>query len=92
MILGVSRYNKVVTLSAASHMFAKDLRIQDLDRIGPIVETLLQSERLTDDEKWAVDLAGRAAFDLAQIRHSEIARAFYARSDMEERSANSISE
>lgn len=73
-------------------MSAKDLKIQDLDRLGLIVETLLQSDRLSDDEKWAVDLAGRAASDLAQIRHSEIASAFYARSDMAERSANSISE
>jgi len=47
--------------------------IQDLDRLGPIVESLLQSKKLTDDEKWAVDLSCRAATDLARIRHSELA-------------------
>ena len=73
-------------------MLAKDFTIQDLNRLGPIIESLLESGKLTDEQKWAVDLSGRAAFDLAQIRHSELARAFYARSDMEERSANSISE
>lgn len=73
-------------------MFAKDFSIKDLERIGPIVERLLQSEKLTDDEKWAVDQSYRAAADLAHIRHSEIAREYYSRPEIEERSANSISE
>ena len=73
-------------------MFAKDFSIQDLERLGPIVERLLQSEKLTDDEKWAVEQSCRAATDLAHIRHSEVAKAFYSRSDIEERSANSIAE
>lgn len=73
-------------------MFAKDISIEELARIGPIVERLLESGKLTEDEKWAVDQSCRAATDFAQIRHSEIAKAFYARPDIEERCANSINE
>ena len=73
-------------------MFAKDFSIQELERLGPIVERLLQSGKLTDGEKWAVDLSCRAATDLASIRHSEIASAFYARPDIQGLSANSIAE
>lgn len=63
-------------------MSAKDLNHQDLERLGHIVERLLQSGKLTDDERWAVDQSCRAAADLVSIRHTEIARAFYARPDM----------
>ncbi len=73
-------------------MFAKDLSVADLERLGPIIEQLLQSGRLTDDEKWAVDLSCRAAMDLVQIRHSEVAKDFYGRPDIQERSENSIAE
>ncbi len=73
-------------------MFAKDFSIKDLERLGTIIERLLQSDKLTEDEKWAVDQSCRAAADLAQIRLSEIAREFYARPDIDERCANSISE
>lgn len=73
-------------------MFAKDFSIQDLERLGIIVERLLQSEKLTDDEKWAVEQSCRAAADLAYIRHSEIAKKFYERPNMEERCASSINE
>ena len=73
-------------------MFAENFSIKDLERLGPIVERLLQSGKLTDDEKWAVDQSCRAATDLAHIRHSEIAKAFYARPDIEERCANSVKE
>ena len=73
-------------------MFAKDFNIQDLERLGPIVERLLKSGKLTDEEKWAVDQSCRAATDLAHIRHSEIVQSFYARPDIEEQSAKSIAE
>ena len=73
-------------------MFAQGFSIRDLERLGLIVECLLRSGKLTDDEKWAVDQSCRAATGLAHIRHSEIAKAFYARPDIEERCANSIAE
>ena len=73
-------------------MFAQGFSIRDLERLGRIVERLLRSGKLTDDERWAVDQSCRAATDLAHIRHSEIAKAFYARPDIEERCANSIAE
>jgi len=73
-------------------MFEQDFSIKDLERLGPIVERLLQSGKLTDDEKWAVDQSCRAATDLAHIRHSDVAQTFYARSDIEERCESSIDE
>ncbi len=73
-------------------MFSQNFSIKDMERLGPIIERLLQSGKLTDDEKWAVDQSGRAASDLALIRHSEIAKAFYARAEVKEQCANSIRE
>ena len=68
-------------------MFAKDFSISDMERLSRIIEQLLESGKLTADEKWAVDLSGRAAADLAFIRASEVAREFYARPDIQEESA-----
>lgn len=73
-------------------MMSNDFSIQDLERLGPIVERLLQSGKLTEEEKWAVEQSCRAAADLAHIRHSEVGKAFYARTEIEERTANSIAE
>ena len=73
-------------------MFAPEFSISDTERIGPIIESLLNSEKLNADEHAAVDLCCRAAFDLATIRHSEIAKQFYARADIMEKSTVSISE
>jgi hypothetical protein len=73
-------------------MSADDFSIEDLDRLIPIVERLMQSGKLTEEEKWAVDQSCRAASDLLFIRHSETAKAFYARPDVEERRKNSIRE
>lgn len=64
-------------------MFAKDFNFSDLERLGPIIEQLLESGKLTAEETWAVDIAGRAATDLASIRHSEVAQNFYARPDIQ---------
>lgn len=64
-------------------MFAKDFSISDLERLGPIIEQLLESGKLTADETWAVDISCRAATDLASIRHSDVAQKFYSRPDIE---------
>ncbi len=53
-------------------MFAKDFSIKDLERLGTIIERLLQSDKLTEDEKWAVDQSCRAAAELAQIRSQRL--------------------
>ena len=66
-------------------MFAKDFSISDLERLGPIIEQLLESGKLTDEEKWAVDISCRAATDLASIRHSEVAQEFYSRPDVQDK-------
>lgn len=67
-------------------MFGPDYSHADVARVGPIVESLLDSGRLTDEERDAVDRCYRAAADLAAIRHSEVATKFYARSDIQTRS------
>ncbi len=71
-------------------MFAADFSISDLERLGPAIESLLDSGKLTENEHWAVDIAGRAATDLVSIRHTEVAAQFYARPDIAERSADTI--
>lgn len=71
-------------------MLSGDVTIADLERLGTVLEPLVNSTRLNEDEKWAVETAVRAANDLADIRHSEFARAFYARDDIQQRSAESI--
>ncbi|MCC9644326.1 hypothetical protein LOC71_18770, partial [Rhodopirellula sp. JC740] len=71
-------------------MFAPDYSQDDVARVGPIIESLLHSGRLTDNERDAVDLCCRAAADLAAIRHSEIAKDFYARPDIQTRSADTV--
>lgn len=71
-------------------MLAGDVTVADVERIGTILEPLVNSRRLSEDEKWAVETAVRAANDLADIRHSEVARAFYARDDIQQRSAETI--
>jgi len=69
-------------------MLAGDVTIADLERIGSIIEPLVNSARLNAEERWAVETAVRAAFDLALIRHTEIARVFYARNDIQQRSVD----
>lgn len=71
-------------------MFAPDFSIADLERIGPVIESLLDSGKLNAEEHSVVDLCCRAATDLASIRHSEIATRFYSRPDIETQFANSI--
>ena len=77
---------------ARNNMFASEFSIADIERVGPVIESLLESGKLTADERSAVDLCGRAAADLAMIRHSEAAVKFYAREDVESRTANSTAE
>ena len=71
-------------------MFAPNFSNTDLERVGPIIESLLDSGKLTDEERYAVDLCGRAATDLALIKHSEVAIRFYGRPDIESQTADSV--
>ena len=71
-------------------MLAPDFSIADLERVGPVIENLLDSGKLTEEEHCVVDLCGRAATDLVSIRHYEVAIRFYARPDIEKQSADTI--
>jgi len=71
-------------------MFAKNFTISDLERLGPVIEQLLNSGKLTEDEWWAVDISARAATDLASIRHSDVAHEFYSRPEIEERTSVTV--
>ena len=73
-------------------MFAPDFSMVDLERIGPVIESLLSSGKLSDEEHAVVDLCGRAAADLGMMRQSEVAKEFYSRSEIAQHSADSIAE
>ncbi|TWT85166.1 hypothetical protein CA13_66480 [Planctomycetes bacterium CA13] len=62
----------------------------NFDRIGPVLETLVDSDRLTSDERRAVELCARAAADLISLEHQERMREYYARQDVSQRSADTI--
>ena len=72
-------------------MLAPDFSISEFERVGPIIESVLKSEKLNAAERAAVDLCARAAFDLANIRHTEVAQQFYSRADIMDKSTASIS-
>jgi len=65
-------------------MLAPDFSIADVESIGPVIESLLNLEKLNAKERAAVDICARAAFDLANIRHTEIAQQFYSRIDIKD--------
>ena len=71
-------------------MFAPHFSITDLERVGPVIESLLDSGKLTDEERYMVDLCCRAATDLVLIKHSEVAIRFYGRPEIEKRTADSV--
>ena len=75
---------------AVAEMFAPNYSLDDVARVGPIIESLLNSDRLSDAEREAVDLCCRAAADLASIRHSEVAQRFYARPDVQTQSSDTV--
>ena len=62
----------------------------NFDRIGPVLEALVDSDRLTSDERRAVELCARAAADLISLEHQERMREYYARQDISQRSADTI--
>lgn len=64
-------------------MHAPEFNMTKIERIGPVIKSLLESDKLSPEEHAAVDLCGRAAADLALIRHSEIAKQFYNRPDVQ---------
>ncbi len=90
MILVVTRLNLSAVLYHTQTDVCTDFSVSDLDRIGPVIESLLDSGKLTDEEHSAVELCGRAATDLASIRHSEEAIRFYTRPDVETQAAHSV--
>jgi len=71
-------------------MFASDITFADLERLGAVTEPLVNSTRLTEDEKWAIETAVRATAELVMIRHSEVARNFYARDEIHQRSVENV--
>jgi len=73
-------------------MHASEFSVADIERIGPVIESLLKSDKLSPEEHSAVDLCGRAAADLALIRHSEVTQQFYERPDVTAQSGLSAAE
>ena len=73
-------------------MFTSEFSVEDIRRVGPVIESLLESDKLSPEEHSAVELCGRAAADLALIRHSEVAKQFYERTDIKAQSELSTEE
>ena len=74
-------------------MLSQDDRDElDFDKIGPILESLVGSDRVTDAERRAIDLCARAAVDFMHAKHSVTMDAFYARNDIQQHAAKSKSD
>ncbi|MCS7471723.1 hypothetical protein NZK35_34185 [Stieleria sp. ICT_E10.1] len=74
-------------------MLSQDDRDElDFDKIGPILESLVGSDRVTDAERRAIDLCARAAVDFMQAKHSVTMDSFYARYDIQQHAAKSKSD
>ena len=48
-------------------MFTSEFSVEDIGRVGPVIESLLESDKLSPEEHSAVELCGRAALSLIHI-------------------------
>ena len=55
----------------------------DFDRIGPVLESLVNSDRVSAEERRAVELCARAAVDLLSAQHEQAMQQFYERPDIQ---------
>lgn len=72
-------------LSRQMAMLSQDDRDElDFDKIGPVLESLVNSDRVTDVERRAIELCARAAIDFMHAEHGELMDSFYARHDIQQ--------
>ena len=58
----------------------KDL---DFEKLGPVLEALVNSDRVSDEERRAIELCARAAVDLLSIEHEQTMHNFYRRPEIQ---------
>ncbi len=55
----------------------------DFDKIGPILESLVGSERVSKDERRAIELCARAAADFLSFQHEQKMENWYVRPNIQ---------
>jgi len=56
-----------------------DRKELDFEKLGPVLEALVNSDRVSDEERRAIELCARAAVDLLSIEHEQKMKDFYSR-------------
>lgn len=56
-----------------------DRKELDFEKLGPVLEALVKSDRVSDEEHRAIELCARAAVDLLSIEHEQKMKDFYSR-------------
>ncbi len=59
-----------------------DRKELDFQKLGPVLESLVNSDRISDEERHAIELCARAAVDLLSIEHEHSRQEFYNRPDI----------
>ena len=60
-----------------------DRKELDFNELGPVLESLVNSDRFSDAERRAIELCARAAVDLLSVEHEQKMRDFYARPEIQ---------
>ncbi|MBC8356351.1 MAG: hypothetical protein H8E66_30605 [Planctomycetes bacterium] len=60
-----------------------DRKELDFEKLGPVLESLVNSDRVSEKERRAIELCARAAVDLLSIEHEQTMQEFYNRPDVQ---------
>ncbi|MDM4018131.1 hypothetical protein [Roseiconus lacunae] len=55
----------------------------DFNKLGPILETLINSDRISEEERRAIELCARASVDLLSLQHEQTMQEFYSRPNIQ---------
>ena len=55
----------------------------DFEKLGPVLESLVNSDRVSEEERRAIELCALAAVDLLSVEHEQTIREFYVRPDIQ---------
>jgi transcriptional regulator of aromatic amino acid metabolism len=60
-----------------------DRKELDFEKLGPVLESLVNSDRVSAEERRAIELCARAAADLCSMHHEHTTKEFYSRPDVQ---------
>ncbi len=60
-----------------------DRKELDFEKLGPVLESLTSSDRVSEKERRAIELCARAAVDLLSIEHEQTMQEFYDRPNIQ---------